>query len=119
MISTIESRKSAAMSPADPDLPLVTASRHEDASAFEELVKKYDRKLYRIAQSITQNNEDAEEAAQTPFLKAYPNLNRFHGHAKFSTGLSRIVITQLFIKMRKQPSTPQHPYHSLHSLIPA
>jgi len=92
MISTIESRKSAAMSPADPDLPLVTASRHGDASAFEELVKKYDRKLYRIAQSITQNNEDAEEAVQTAFLKAYHNLNRFQGHAKFSTWLSRIVM---------------------------
>src|SRR5258707_4938669 len=98
MISTIESRKSAAMSPADPDLPLVTASRHEDASAFEELVKKYDRKLYRIAQSITQNNEDAEEAVHNAFLKAYNNLNRFHGHPKFSTWLARIVMDEPFTK---------------------
>src|SRR5260370_36208235 len=110
MISTIESRKSAAMSPADPDLPLVTASRHEDASAFEELVKKYDRKLYRIAQSITQNNEDAEEAVQTAFLKAYRNLNRFQGHAKFSTWLSRIVMNESFMKLRKQRSNREQPF---------
>lgn len=110
MISTIESRKSAAMSPADPDLPLVTASRHGDASAFEELVKKYDRKLYRIAQSITQNNEDAEEAVQTAFLKAYHNLNRFQGHAKFSTWLSRIVMNESFMKLRKQRSNREQPF---------
>ena len=49
----------------DPDLPLVNASRNGDVAAFEELVKRYDRKLYRIAQGITHSNDDAEEVVQT------------------------------------------------------
>ena len=53
----------------DADLPLVNASRQGDVSAFEKLVNKYDRKLYRIAQSIMHNHEDAEEVVQTAFLK--------------------------------------------------
>src|SRR4029077_1262875 len=85
----------------DPDLPLINASRNGDVSAFEELVKRYDRKLYRIAQSITHSNEDAEEAVQSAFFKAYQNLNRFQGNAKFSTWLIRIVMNESFMRLRK------------------
>src|SRR6266850_5355951 len=87
---------------ADPDLSLIIASRNGDASAFEELVKKYDRKLYKIAQGITQSNEDAEEAVQSTFLKAYQNLHRFQGNAKFSTWLIRIAMNESFMKLRKR-----------------
>ena len=105
MQSTIAERpKSRAVPVVDPDLPLVNASRNGDASAFEELVKRYDRKLYRIAQSITHSNEDAEEAVQSAFFKAYQNLNRFQGNAKFSTWLIRIAMNESFMKLRKQRS---------------
>ena len=88
----------------DPDWPLVESSRSGDVSAFEELVRRYDRKLYRIAQGITHNNEDAEEVVQIAFLKAYQNLDRFHGNAKFSTWLIRIAMNESFMKLRKQVS---------------
>ena len=86
----------------DPDWPLVESSRSGDVSAFEELVRRYDRKLYRIAQGITHNNEDAEEVVQTAFLKAYQNLDRFQGNARFSTWLVRIAMNESFMKRKRQ-----------------
>ena len=88
----------------DPDRALVESSRSGDVSAFEELVRRYDRKLYRIAHGITHNNEDAEDVVQTAFLKAYQNLDRFQGNARFSTWLIRIAMNESFMKLRKQVS---------------
>src|SRR5262249_45243388 len=107
---TIECLKSTAVSVVDPDLPLVSAIRNGDVSAFEELVKRYDRKLYRIAQGITRSNEDAEDVVQTAFLKAYQNLNRFQGNAKFSTWLIRITMNESFMKLRKQRLSREQPF---------
>jgi len=93
--------KSRTVGGLDPDLPLVDASRNGDASAFEELVRRYDHKLYRLARGITHSNEDAEDVVQNAFLKAYQNLNRFEGKAKFSTWLIRIALNESFMRMRK------------------
>jgi len=93
---------------ADPDLPLVHASKNGDLAAFEELVKKYDRKLYRIAQAIAHNHEDAEEVVQTAFLKAHQYLPRFQGNARFSSWLIRIAMNESLIRLRKQRSNQEH-----------
>jgi RNA polymerase sigma-70 factor (ECF subfamily) len=87
---------------AEEDLALVQASQNGDTAAFEELVKRYDRKLLRIALNVTRNAEDAEEAVQDTFLKAFRNLNRFDGKAKFATWLTRIAINESLTKLRKQ-----------------
>ena len=86
----------------DDDLALVQAVRGGDVAAFEQLVKRYDAKLLRIAQKVTQNPEDAEEAVQEAFFKAYQKLDQFQGHAKFSTWLVRIALNESFMKMRKR-----------------
>ena len=52
------------------DMTLVHASKAGDIAAFEELVKRYDRQLLRIAQHVTHNREDAQDAVQEAFLKA-------------------------------------------------
>ena len=75
----------------DDDLALVHASQGGDVAAFEELVRRYDRRLLRIAQHVTDNLEDAEEAVQEAFFKAYRKLSQFRGDAKFSTWLIRIT----------------------------
>ena len=87
---------------ASDDLALVQATRNGDTAAFEELIKRYDRKLLRIALNVTRNPEDAEEAVQDTFLKAYRNLNRFERKAKFATWLTRIAINESLTKLRKQ-----------------
>src|SRR5258708_1045161 len=86
----------------DDDTALVQASRGGNVAAFEQLVKRYDAKLLRIAQKVTQNPEDAEEAVQEAFFKAYQKLEQFHGHATFSTWLVRIALNESFMKLRKR-----------------
>jgi RNA polymerase sigma-70 factor (ECF subfamily) len=87
---------------ANNDLDLVHASKDGNVAAFEELVKRYDRKLLRIAQSITHNREDSQDAVQEAFLKAYQNLSAFREDSKFSTWLFRITVNQALMKLRKQ-----------------
>jgi RNA polymerase sigma-70 factor (ECF subfamily) len=85
----------------DPDMALVQSTKSGDISAFEELVRKYDRKLFRIALNVTHNIEDAQEVVQTAFFKAYTNLDRFEANAKFSTWLTRIAVNESLTKLRK------------------
>ena len=56
---------------------LVAAAQAGDISAFETLVSRYERKIFRLAQNITQNREDAEDVMQEAFLKAYEHLSGF------------------------------------------
>src|ERR1700752_2498678 len=84
------------------DLDLVLASKAGDATAFGELVARYDRKLLRIAQHITHNLEDAQDVVQETFLKVFQNLDAFRGDSKFSTWLFRIAVNQSLMGLRKQ-----------------
>ena len=70
--------------------------------AFEGLVRRYDRNVFRIAQHITQNREDAEDVVQDAFLKAYTNLNQFQGQSKFYTWLVRIAVNEALMKLRRR-----------------
>src|SRR5947207_1884806 len=84
------------------DLDLVHASKNGNVAAFEQLVKKYDRKLLRIAQSVTHNREDSQDAVQEAFFKAYQKLAEFREDSQFSTWLIRITLNQSLMKLRKQ-----------------
>ena len=84
------------------DLILVRAAKAGDMSAFEQLVKRYDRNIFRIAQHITQNREDAEDVVQDAFLKSYQNLDRFQEQSKFYTWLVRIAVNESLMKLRKR-----------------
>ncbi len=85
-----------------PDVALVNRVRAGDVSAYDELVRKYDRKVFRIAQHITQNREDAEDVVQEAFLKAYGNLNQFQEQSKFYTWLVRIAVNEALMKLRRR-----------------
>ena len=83
---------------------LVERARAGDAQAFTKLVEKYDRKIYRLAKHITQNDEDAEDVLQESFMKAYSNLDSFQGQSKFYTWLVRIAVNEALMKLRKRKS---------------
>ena len=87
---------------ADDDLDLVHASKNGDVAAFEQLVKRYDRKLLRIAHNVTHNTEDSQDALQETFLKAFQHLGQFREDSKFSTWLIRITVNQSLMKLRKR-----------------
>jgi RNA polymerase sigma-70 factor (ECF subfamily) len=83
---------------------LVERARSGDAAAFSQLVNRYDRKIFRLAKHITQNDEDAEDVLQETFLKAYTHLNNFHGDSKFYTWIVRIGVNEALMKLRKRKS---------------
>src|ERR1044072_5923757 len=95
--------------PVSDELALVRAAKAGDDSAFEELVRRYDRNVFRIAQHITQNREDAEDVVQEAFLKAYGNLSKFQEQSKFYTWLAGIAVNEALMKLRRrnadQPGT--------------
>jgi len=88
----------------DRDLALVHACNSGDAAAFEELVKRYDSKLFRVAQHITHNREDAQDAVQDAFLKVFRKLTQFRENSQFSTWLIRITVNESLMKLRQQRS---------------
>ncbi len=81
---------------------LVAAAKSGDISAFETLVGRYERKIFRLAQNITQNREDAEDVMQESFLKSYQHLGEFQGNSRFYTWLVRIAVNQALMKLRKR-----------------
>ena len=70
---------------------LVAQARQSDSAAFSELVRRYEGKIFRLAQHVTQNREDAEDVLQETFMKAYEHLDQFQGNSKFYTWIVRIA----------------------------
>lgn len=81
---------------------LVAKAREGDLDAFNELVTHYERKIFRLAKHITQNDEDAEDVLQETFLKAYEHLGNFQGQSKFYTWIVRIAVNEALMKLRKR-----------------
>ena len=81
---------------------LVAAAKKGDAAAFEELVNRYEDKIFRLTKNITGNREDAEDAMQDAFLKAYSHLQDFHGDSRFYTWLVRIAANESLMRLRKR-----------------
>lgn len=86
------------------EAPLVDRARKGDTAAFTELVNHYERKIFRLAKHITQNDEDAEDVLQETFMKAYSHLDSFQGQSKFYTWIVRIGVNEALMKLRKRKS---------------
>jgi RNA polymerase sigma-70 factor (ECF subfamily) len=81
---------------------LVAAAKSGDTAAFEELVNRYERKIFRLTMNITRNREDAEDAMQDAFLKSYSHLKNFQGDSRFYTWLVRIAANEALMRLRKR-----------------
>jgi len=88
----------------DDEGAIVAQARLGNATAFNELLRRYERKIFRLALHITQNREDAEDVLQESFLKAYEHLDQFQGQSKFYTWIVRIEVNQALMKLRKRKS---------------
>jgi RNA polymerase sigma factor (sigma-70 family) len=85
-----------------PDEDLVAAARLRDHPAFVELWTRHSSRAFKMAYRITGNRDDAEDAIQDAWMKAYMHLNTFDGRAKFSTWLSRIAINSALMILRRK-----------------
>ena len=85
---------------ADPDAALVEALKARTPAAFDDLVKRYARRLLTVAMRITKNREDAEDVVQESFLKVFKKIGSFRGASKFSSWLTQIAINQALMLIR-------------------
>jgi RNA polymerase sigma factor (sigma-70 family) len=84
------------------DEALVAATKGGDEQAFEDLVLRHRQRVLAVAQRITKNPEDAEDVAQESFHKAFLHLRNFQEKSRFSTWLTRIVMNQAFMLLRRR-----------------
>jgi RNA polymerase sigma-70 factor, ECF subfamily len=89
------------------DVELLLAAKGGSHAAFGELQKTYSSRLYKRIFSITRNREDAEDALQDTFLRAYRALPSFEGRAQLSTWLMRIAINSALMILRKRHARPE------------
>ena len=73
-----------------------------DREQYHELVRPYERSVYKMALSFMKNESDAEDVAQETFLKAFRKLADFRGQAKFSTWLISITLNEARGRLRRQ-----------------
>jgi RNA polymerase sigma-70 factor (ECF subfamily) len=89
----------------DADAAIVARVQAGDTEAFAELVKRHEKRVYRTLMGITGVREDAEDATQGAFLKAYVHLADFQGASRFSTWLLRIAINEGLERLRRRKQT--------------
>jgi RNA polymerase sigma-70 factor (ECF subfamily) len=81
---------------------LVLAAKDGNVDAFAELRDRHSRKILRTTYRIAGNLEDAEDALQDAFLRAFMHLNKFEGRSSFSSWVTRIAINMSLMTMRKK-----------------
>jgi RNA polymerase sigma-70 factor (ECF subfamily) len=89
------------------DAELVALALARDPAAFRSIMRRYNRRLFRIARGILRDDALAEDALQDAYLKAFRHLGDFQGTSAFSTWLTRIVMNEALGKLRKVSRTPE------------
>ncbi len=81
---------------------LVTWAGNRCPAAIEQLVGRYESRVFRLARNMTGNHEDAEEVVQNTFFKAFLSLPAFRGESRFYTWLVRIAVNEALMKIRSR-----------------
>ena len=94
----------------DDERDAIAASRRGEREAFDRLVLRYQRDVYRLCYRFVNNHEDANDLAQEAFLRAWRAIPRFRGESCFSTWLYRIAVNAcLNFRALRRPSTQELP----------
>jgi RNA polymerase sigma-70 factor, ECF subfamily len=87
--------------PAEDELTLARRVASGDRRAFELLMRRHNRRLYRLARASLRDDSEAKDALQEAYLNAYRAIGSFRGDATLSTWLSRLVLNQCGIRQRR------------------
>lgn len=79
----------------------IESVRFSDRAAFEQLMRQYNRRLYRLARAALRDDAEAEDALQDAYLAAYRSIDRFRGESTLSTWLSRLVLNECLGRLRR------------------
>ena len=85
-----------------PDEQLVERVRGGETALYELLMRRYNKRLYRVARSVLRNPGEAEDVVQEAFVRAYTHLDQFLGTAKFSTWLTKIAVYESLARLRQR-----------------
>jgi RNA polymerase sigma-70 factor (ECF subfamily) len=83
------------------ELELIDAARNREARAFEALMRRYNRRLFRVARSILGDSAAAEDAVQEAYISAFGNLDRYQPVGSFGAWLTRIAINEALMLRRR------------------
>jgi len=85
------------------DWALVRRAQRDDTTAYDELIRRYQERIYATIYHMTSNHEDANDLAQEAFIKAFQALRSFKGGSSFYTWVYRIAVNKTinFLKQRK------------------
>ena len=86
------------------DSELLERARQGDAAAFDMLIRRHDKHLYRIARGVLSDDHEAEDAVQETYIRAFAGLRNFRGAASLRTWLTRIVLNEAIRRRRRRPS---------------
>ena len=89
------------------DRAIIERCKEGDLSAFDELVRRYEKQIFNFAYRMTQNYDDASDIASDAFVKVFHAIETFRGDANFSTWLFRVV-TNLYLDSRKRSKAHMH-----------
>jgi RNA polymerase sigma-70 factor (ECF subfamily) len=85
-----------------PDAELARRVARGDHAAFEAVMRRYNRAMFRTARAILRDDAEAEDALQEAYLQAYRTMGGFRGEARLSTWLARVVANEALMRLRKQ-----------------
>ena len=85
-----------------PEAELARRVAAGDQAAFEALMRKHNRALFRTARAILRDDAEAEDALQEAYLRAYRTIGTYRGEARLSTWLARVVANEALMRLRKQ-----------------
>jgi RNA polymerase sigma factor (sigma-70 family) len=86
---------------ADDDLALAQRAGSGDRAAFEQVMRRYNRRLFRLARATLRDDAEAEDALQDAYIAAFRNLHKYKGNAALSTWLSRLVLNECLGRLRR------------------
>lgn len=87
---------------------LLSRLKAGDERAFEEVLRRYELKVFNLTRGLLRHDEDAQDALQDTFLSVFKNISRFKGDSSLSTWVYRIAVNSALMKMRQRRNEQKH-----------
>lgn len=87
------------------DTEVINRILQGDKNLYSVIVRRYNQRLYRVGMSILNDDAEVEDVMQVAYINAYENLGKFAFKASFSTWLTRILINECLLRLKKQGKT--------------
>jgi RNA polymerase sigma-70 factor (ECF subfamily) len=85
-----------------PEQEIIQQAQHGDAGAFEQLYRRYSKRVYHLCLSMAKNEAEAEDLTQDVFLRVFRKIHTFQGKSAFYTWLHRVSVNTVLMRLRKK-----------------